>query len=77
MAARTLAQIDTEIAEVATAITAILTGAQATRAADGRSLNRPDLETLRQLKADLIAERSAVERRTRRETDGSALVGEV
>jgi len=77
MAARTLAQIDIEIAEVATAITGILTGAQSTRAADGRTLTRADLEPLRQLKADLIAERDAVERRTRRETDGSVLVGEV
>jgi hypothetical protein len=75
--ARTLAQIDIEITEVATAITGILTGAQATRAADGRSLNRADLESLRQLKKDLLEERKEIERRTRREADGSVLVGEV
>lgn len=75
--ARTLAQIDSEIAEVATAITGILTGAQSTRAADGRMLTRGDLESLRMLKHDLLEERKEIERRTRREADGSVLVGEV
>jgi hypothetical protein len=74
--ARTLSQIDTEITEVSTAITTILTGAQTTRAADGRMLTRADLGELRQLKADLIEERKDVERRTRREADGAVFVGE-
>jgi hypothetical protein len=75
--ARTLAQIDIEITEAATAITGILTHAQSTRAPDGRMMTRADLEPLRQLKKDLLEERKEIERRTRREADGSVLVGEV
>jgi len=77
MAARTVAQIDIEIAEITTAITGIATGAQSVRASDGRQVTRGDLAALRQIKQDLIAERNAVERRDRRTTDGSVLVGEV
>lgn len=75
--ARTVAQIDIELVEVATAITAILTGAQSTRAADGRMLTRADLGALTEYKAALIEERDKLERRTRRELDGSVLVGDI
>ena len=75
--ARTLAQIDIELTEVSTAITGILTGAQVSRAADGRQWTNADLESLRGLKKDLIEEREHVERRTRIARDGSVMVGEV
>ncbi len=77
MAARTLAQVDIEIAEVATAITGILTGAQASRAADGRMLTRADLASLIQLKKNLIDERDALDNKTTRVRSGSVLLGEV
>jgi hypothetical protein len=77
MAARTLAQIDTELTAVSTAITGILTGAQSTRAADGRMLTHADLAALTGHRKALLDERSDLERRTRREADGSILVGEV
>lgn len=75
--ARTTAQIDIEIAEVAAAITGILTGAQSTTAGDGRRLDRASLADLRQLKTDLIAERDALERRDRKQKEGSVMVGRV
>jgi hypothetical protein len=77
MAARTLAQVDADLTEVGTAITAILTGAQSTTASDGRRMDRGSLDTLRQMRADLLEERKEIERRTLREQDGSVMVGEV
>lgn len=77
MAARTVTDVDTDLAAVNTAITGILTGSQSTRAADGRQLTRADLETLRQMKNDLLAERDKITGVTARTRDGSVMVGEV
>lgn len=75
--ARTLAQIDVELAAVNAAITGILAGAQSSTSADGSRIERGSLDTLRQMKADLIAERDRVEGRALREAGGSVLLGEV
>ncbi len=75
--ARTLAQIDIELEEVSTAITAILTTAQTTTSTNGRSLTFARLGELRELKKDLIEERDIIERRNRKRTAGSVMVGDV
>ncbi|MFH1574534.1 MAG: hypothetical protein ABIG68_11150 [Acidobacteriota bacterium] len=77
MAARTVTDIDADLAAVNTAITGILTGAQSARAADGRQLTRADLETLRQMKNDLIAERKEIEAQATIAAAGAILLGEV
>lgn len=77
MAARTIADVDADLAAVAAAITGILTGAQATTAGDGRHLERGSLETLRQMKKDLLAERTEIEAQTTRAGRGAILLGEV
>lgn len=75
--ARTLTQIDTELAAVNAAITGILAGAQSSTLSDGSRIERGGLDTLRQMKADLLAERDRVEGRALREASGSVLLGEV
>lgn len=74
--ARTLEQIDLELAEVNAAITRVLTGAQGTAAADGSSVQYGALVDLRWLKDQLIKERSAAERQLARRNGGGVFVGD-
>lgn len=77
MAARTLTDIDADLTAVNTAITGILTGAQATGHSDGSRVQRADLDTLRLMKADLLREREALVYQTSHESAGALLLGEV
>lgn len=75
--ARTLEQIDLEIAEITAAVTRVTTGAQSTTYSDGSSVSRANLDALRQMKKDLIEERREVELRQGWATNGRVRAVEI